>query len=270
MRPGPSAGAPTDLDAAALSEPFARRVLMPVLDGFGRTLERLTPGHHIEEMQHLLSISQDRPWPVASVVALQFIGLGAGGVLLGALAIVIGLSPPLVLAFFIAGGAVGFAYPRTSLQRAARRRREEIERVLPDFLDMISVTMEAGLTLAAALTRAVGEKDDDPLQRSVRRALREYQLGVPLVQSLRNMAEHLEIRSLDSVIRIMVQSERLGTGMAELLRIHAEQIRHQRRTRARELGQQASVKMLAPMMGCIFPVVLVLLLGPALVALATR
>jgi len=105
--------------------------------------------------------------------------------------------------------------------------------------------------------------------RNIRRAVREYELGVPITQALRNLADTLGFNSLKMAVRVMAQSQRMGTSLGAMLRAHADHLRHQQRTRARELGQQAPVKMLLPMMGCIFPTLLVVILGPAAVTLIT-
>lgn len=258
----------SQLVSEAMSAPFRQR-LLPVLEGLGRSLGRVTPKGNVDELRRLLVITQENPWPVLSVVALEFVLLGAGAVVGFVMAHTAEMSAGVTVAVVGLGATVGFMSPRVRLRSALKRKRGEIERALPDFLDLISVTMEAGLTFPAALMRAVETDDGSPLNRAMQRALRQYQLGIPLIQALRSVGDQLEVRPLQAVIRIIAQSERMGTSIAVLLRVHSEQLRHRRRTRARELGQQASVKMLFPMMGCIFPIILVVLLGPAIVGLIT-
>lgn len=260
----PSSGPPRRVGEPAEDAP----AWLPLLGRLGRRLQRLTPKENNDDVSRLLALTQKSPWPAAAVVALQFICAAVGALLL----LWVGLFADRGIALTVAGGVIGaglgFAYPRARLRSAFRRKQEEVERALPDFLDLLVLALEAGLTLPAAITYAV-EDNDNVLDQEVQVALRQYQLGVPMLTAMKQVADGLELRQLQSVVRLMIQSQKLGTELGKVLRIHADRLRHRRRTRARELGLQAPVKMLMPMMGCIFPTILVVILGPAGVGLLT-
>ena len=257
---------PRTADEAALDQPLARRLLVPSLARLGRMALRISPQRNVDEVRRLLEVTQDHPWPVTSVLALQLLCLLGGAGLTTIVGVFISRGLFLTISIACVGAVLGFFYPRAYLRGSLQRRQDELERALPDFLDLLTVAIEAGLSLPQAIKRAA-QDDDSLLHRYIKRAIREYELGVPILQALRQMSDALQLPSLTNVVRIMMQSQKLGTSLGKHLRADAQLLRHQQRMRARELGQQAPIKMMLPMMGCIFPTLLAVILGPAAVTL---
>jgi tight adherence protein C len=172
-----------------------------------------------------------------------------------------------IIALGAAVGAVAGLYlPTLWLRRKVKSRRNEIQFVLPDVIDVLVVCGEAGLTFEAAMER-VGQKYDHALAEEFVRVLQEVRLGKARLEALSNMAQRCGVEELNSFVQAIIQSEQLGSGLVKVLGIQADEIRMKRLTTAQERGARASLKMLIPMVGCIFPTLWVILLGPALILL---
>jgi tight adherence protein C len=157
---------------------------------------------------------------------------------------------------------LGFYYPISALQGKTKKRAQEIRLALPGALDLLCVAMEAGLTLDAALMR-VCEGPDGVLNQEFAKVLGEIHLGRPRSEALLALGERNELPELSSFVRSLVQAEPLGVSLALVLTVQADELRRLRRQRAEEAGHRAPVLMLLPMMGCIFPCIFIILLGPA-------
>jgi tight adherence protein C len=148
------------------------------------------------------------------------------------------------------------------LSSMVRRRQEAIIKKFPDALDLMSICVDAGLTFDGAMSK-VDEKWDDPLAREFGRVIQEMQLGKTRRQSLRDMADRIDVADVSSFIAAILQADQLGVSIGKVLRIQSEQMRIRRRQRAEEKAHQAPVKMLFPMVFLIFPSMFIVLLGPA-------
>jgi tight adherence protein C len=155
-------------------------------------------------------------------------------------------------------------YPTLSLERKAKRRQKEILLALSGVLDLLTVCMEAGLSLDMAMMR-IGDADQSVLALEFQKLLNEVRLGRPRGEALMAMAERNEVDELTEFCRAVVQAEPLGVSVVNVLRIQSEEMRRKRKQRAEEAGHRAPVLMLLPMMGCIFPCIFVVLLGPAII-----
>jgi tight adherence protein C len=155
-----------------------------------------------------------------------------------------------------------FALPRLWLWSRVRQRQSEIERALPDALDMLSIGVEAGLAFESALLR-VAEQWQNALTEEFRRAVAEMRLGTARDQALQRMADRTGVQSLATFVAVLVQSTRLGVSVSQVLHAQAAQMRLRRRQLAEEKARQASLKMIFPLVFLIFPAMLVVLLGPA-------
>jgi len=133
---------------------------------------------------------------------------------------------------------------------------------MPDALDLLTICVEAGLGLDAAMSK-VAEKWDNELSQAFGRAIREIQLGKERREALRDMAERIGIPEMTSFVAALIQTETLGVSMAKVLRIQSEQMRLKRRQRAEEEAHKAPIKMLMPLVGLIFPTLFIILLTPA-------
>jgi tight adherence protein C len=158
---------------------------------------------------------------------------------------------------------LGFMVPNLLLDSKVRRRQDEVRKALPDALDLLTICVEAGLGFEAAMKK-VQEKWDNELALSFGRALQEIQLGKVRRVALRDMADRIGASEMDSFIAAVIQSEQLGVSMAKVLRIQSDDMRVKRRQRAEAEAQKAPVKMLFPMALLIFPTIMLILLGPAI------
>jgi tight adherence protein C len=151
------------------------------------------------------------------------------------------------------------------IDRRARTRLNEIEYDLPELIDLLVVAVEAGLGFSAAL-RAATDRLEGPLGQEMRLALQEQNMGLSVVEALKNVLTRVETPSVRSFVRSIVQGEQLGISIGQVLRNLAEEMRKRRKAAAEERAQKAPIKMLFPLIFLIFPAMFVILLGPAVFA----
>jgi tight adherence protein C len=164
------------------------------------------------------------------------------------------------------GTVVGYFLPQLWLRQKVNDRRREIQKGLPDAMDLLVIAVDAGLGFDAALARVV-EKYKNALSDEFGKVLREVSLGRPRLEAMDEMGRSSGVEDLHNFIQAIIQSEQFGTGIGKILRIQADEMRRKRRQRAQELAAQATLKMLLPMVGCIFPTLWIVLLGPAVLIL---
>ena len=174
----------------------------------------------------------------------------------------------LMLACLLAGA--GYFLPNYILGVSLRRRQDRIDRTLPDVLDLMIVSMEAGLALQATLVRVADEirgisKD---FYQEMQFTNAELRTGSSRDTALRNLAERTGVRSVKSLVSLILQSEKMGTSIAEALRTHADFIRVQRAQKAEEIAAKMPVKILFPMMLCIMPALFIVILGPGVIRIS--
>lgn len=252
------------LEEIELSQPFAERVIIPVVRRIGEFSARFTPQKAIQDTARRMELAGN-PWPIdaATFLAIRFI---LAVVLGGFLTAVILISPPSNPNdnFMYIGGATfaGFFLPHLMLSSKITRRQTEIRKAMPDALDLLTICVEAGLGFDAAMSK-VSEKWENELSLAFTRAIREVQLGKVRREALRDMADRLGIPEMTSFVAAIIQSEQLGVSMAKVLRIQSDQMRLKRRQRAEEEAHKAPVKMLIPMALLIFPSIMIIILTPA-------
>jgi tight adherence protein C len=161
-----------------------------------------------------------------------------------------------------ASGVLGWMAPLTIVRRKAHLRNKQINREVPEFIDLLVVTVEAGQGLAGAI-RIAGERLHGPLGDEVRLAVQEQAMGLSAHDALTNMVERSDTPALRSFVRSVVQGESLGVSIGEILRAVAVDMRKRRRQAAEEQAQKAPVKMLFPLAFFIFPSMFIVLLGPS-------
>lgn len=160
----------------------------------------------------------------------------------------------------------GLFMPDLWLKASEERRKDEMLRNLPDILDLLSVSVEAGLSFDGALQKVI-EKSRGPLTKEFEIALREIEMGKQRREALKDLAERVNIDDVSLFVGSVMQAEQLGVPMANVLRLQSKQVRENRRMRAEEKAQKAPVKILIPMMFFIFPTIFIVLLGPAMIKL---
>lgn len=253
--------APT-LEQIELQQPFMERVFWPAVKRIGNLVEQTMPEKARQQIQFSLQLA-GRPGGFATTdfIALRYV--------LTAVLTVIGIAIGLIthslvfIALFAAVGAVAGLYaPMLWLRVMVNRRRNEIQLDLPDVIDVLVVCVEAGLTFEAAMERVV-EKFDHALADELGRVLQEIRLGRPRLEALNDVGVRTGVEDLNNFVQAIIQSEQLGAGVSRILHLQSEDIRQKRLLMAQERGARASLKMLVPMIGCIFPTLWVILLGPA-------
>lgn len=157
---------------------------------------------------------------------------------------------------------VAFFLPFLWLVEAARKRQKIITRQLPFAMDLMSLTVEAGLDFSVALQRIINEMGRGPLADEFTELLREIRLGSSRKEALRSLSDRVQVPSLSSVCSALIQADEVGASLVPILKILSETLRQQRSTRAEELAGKAPVKMLAPLILCIFPCVFIIIFGP--------
>ncbi len=165
----------------------------------------------------------------------------------------------------LAGAAFGYYLPNVVLARAAFLRQREIFEVFPDALDLLTVCVEAGLSLERSLGKVAAEIHIKSLvlAQEMQLLLMEMRAGFSKEKALRNLALRTGVEDVDTLVAMLIQSERFGTSMGSSLRVHAENLRTKRRLRAEEAAAKIALKLLFPLVFCIFPLLLLVLLGPA-------
>lgn len=159
---------------------------------------------------------------------------------------------------------LGWVFPDIWLYRTIKARHLSIMKALPFVLDILTLSVEAGMDFISALARNCKTRKMDALNEELLRMTKEIQIGVMRKEALKNMAERVKERNLKIVANSLIQADELGVSIGSILRIQSEQLHSRRFDRAEALAAQAPVKMLGPLLLCIFPAVFIILLGPLL------
>lgn len=159
---------------------------------------------------------------------------------------------------------LGWIFPDLWLHRTIKARHLSIMKSLPFVLDILTLSVEAGMDFVSALARNCKSRKMDPLNEELLRMTKEIQIGVTRREALKNMSERVKEQNLKTVANSLIQSDELGVSIGTILRIQSEQLHSRRFDRAESLAAQAPVKMLGPLLLCIFPAVFIILLGPLL------
>jgi tight adherence protein C len=169
------------------------------------------------------------------------------------------------LSIAMAAAALGYYLPNYLLKRALNKRQDRIDRALPDVLDLMIVSMEAGLSLQSTLNHVAEEvlRISKDFYRELRITNAELRTGIPRDNALKNLGERTGVQSVKSLIALMIQSEKMGASIAQSLRTHADFVRVQRAQRAEELAAKMPIKIIFPTLLCIFPAIFIVILGPA-------
>ena len=258
---------PTDVRKRELAVPFFQRALIPGMKRVGSLGRRLTPGSVTERLaKELVYAGSPVGWDAERILAMKLLGIGvfAGlGFLFGKLG---GLKA--IQTFVIVGLMVyvGWYLPEWILRSKSGARQKAMQRALPDALDLLSITVEAGLGFDAAVAR-VARQAGGPLGEELHRVLQEMQIGKSRSDALRDLADRTSIAELKSFVLAMVQADIFGISIAKVLQVQAKEMRLKRRQRAEEQAQKVPVKIVFPLILCIFPSLFIVLLGPAAITI---
>jgi tight adherence protein C len=258
---------PTDVRKRELATPFYQRVLIPSLKGVGGVGKRFTPASVTERLsKELVFAGSPVGWDAERVLAMKVLGVvvfGAGFLLLAKLA-AFAAARGIILAGL--GAFVGWYLPEWILRSKSGTRQKNIQRALPDALDLLSITVEAGLGFDAAVAR-VARQAGGPLGEELHRVLQEMQIGKTRADALRDLGERTNIAELKAFVLAMIQADIFGISIAKVLQVQAREMRIKRRQRAEEQAQKVPVKIVFPLILCIFPSLFIVLLGPAVITI---
>jgi tight adherence protein C len=245
-----------------LDRPFNERVTGPLLARLTALGRRFTPNDQSSRLRRRLDLAGNPPgWDTDRILAFKMLGLIVGAA--------VGVFVPLLagnvawaVLFGIGLGLLGLFLPNIILYQKAYDRSERIQRELPDALDLLVISVEAGLGFDAALSQ-VARNTTGPLAEEFFRVLQEMQLGTGRADAMRALAERTDVGDLRGFITAMVQADAFGIPIANVLRIQAREMRTRRSQRAEEAAQKVPVKILFPLIFCIMPALFIVILGPA-------
>lgn len=255
---------PKSLEEMELQAPLFERTLRPLVQRIAKVASRGDQGGLIARTDLKLERA-GYPGGLRGAdwigVKLLFTALFGGGLAL----LMLGTGHvQLILLGGVGGAALGYMLPEFWLGGRGRKRSFEMVLQLPDALDLLTISVEAGLGFDAALAKVV-EKMEGPLVMEFRQALAEIRMGRSRKDALRDVVARADAQPISNFIGAIVQAEQLGVPIAKVLQIQSQQLRVERRQRAEEAAAKAPVKMLFPMVGCIFPTIFIVILGPAVV-----
>jgi tight adherence protein C len=255
---------PKTLEEMELNQPFFDRVMRPTIQRLARAGRRQEGGMVARVDAKLERAGYPGGLRGADWVGVKFLALIGFAVLLFVLGLLLTGQFVVALLFLAVGGAIGYVAPEFWLGRKIRARSQSMVLLLPDVLDLLTISVEAGLGFDAALAKVV-EKMEGPLVDEFSQALAEVRMGRPRREALRDVATRADAQPVSNFVGAIVQAEQLGVPIAKVLQIQSNQLRIERRQRAEEAAAKAPVKMLVPMVGCIFPTIFIVILGPAVI-----
>jgi tight adherence protein C len=245
-----------------LSQSFGQRVLVPFVGGAGRVARRVTPLDSRDRVaKKLMLAGSPEGWDAERIIAFKVIGAGVGFLGSLILAKLIHLEGVSFLAAVGLLSVAGFLIPDAFLARKVEERQHEVLSTLSDTLDLLTISVEAGLSLNAAIAQVV-QNVPGVLSQEFARMLQEIQLGVPRSDAFRHLADRTDVEELNSFALAMIQADVFGVSIASVLRTQASQLRIKRRQAAEAKAQQTPVKIVFPLILCILPALFVIIIGP--------
>jgi tight adherence protein C len=257
-----------NLEELELQAPFIERTLRPLAAGLSDRMSRVASTSFTEKTEKRLALAGNPgDLRVADWLGIKGIAAAIGGILFFFLFAIVGV---LGFPFFIGAGMslvgalFGYTVPEFWLGGRVKKRQKGILMMIPDALDLLTISVRAGLGFDAALGKVV-EKLKGPLSDEFRRALAEVRVGKARRDALRDIVPRTEVVPLTNFIGAIIQAEQLGVSISKVLQVQSEQLRIERRQRAEEQAAKAPIKMLFPLVGCIFPSLFIVILGPAII-----
>jgi tight adherence protein C len=262
-----------NLEELELQAPLADRTLRPLMNRFSGRMSGMASTSFTQQTEKRLALAGNPgELRVADWMGIKTIGAVVGGVVFVLLFVVPGpvkiLPFPANLVGILVGAYLGYALPEFWLGGRVRKRQKAILMQIPDALDLLTISVRAGLGFDGALGKVV-EKLQGPLTEEFRRALAEIRVGKPRREALRDIVPRTEVVPLTNFIGAIIQAEQLGVSISKVLQVQSEQLRIERRQRAEEQAAKAPIKMLFPLVGCIFPSLFIVILGPAIILIIT-
>jgi tight adherence protein C len=257
-----------NLEELELQQPFLERTLRPLAGAVSGRMSRVASSSFQERTEKRLALAGNP----GNLRTADWLGVKAVGAVIGAVLFILlffvvnilGMPPILGLSMGLVGLLFGYTIPEFWLGGQVRKRQHLILLQIPDALDLLTISVRAGLGFDAALGKVV-EKLNGPLTDEFRRALAEVRVGKARREALRDIIPRTEVQPLTNFIGAIIQAEQLGVSISKVLQVQSEQLRIERRQRAEEQAAKAPIKMLFPLVGCIFPSLFIVILGPAII-----
>lgn len=254
---------PRTLEEIELEQPFYERVVRPIIAVLSRAFSKLTPAQAAEKLRTQIILAGN-PY---NMQAAEFTGMRLmGGVILGGatagLCFLTAQDTQSFLLYSVVMLLVGYLGPVFWLRGRVKKRQKIILKTLPDAIDLMTISVEAGLAFDGAMQR-VAEKWDNALSAEFARALSEMRVGKVKRDALKEMVARTGVADLSTFIASIIQADQLGVSIAKVLRIQSEQMRVRRRQRAEEAAHRAPILIMLPLVFLIFPATYIIILGPA-------
>src|SRR3954451_7294110 len=257
-----------NLEELELQQPFLERTLRPLATRLSGTVARVTSQSFSERTEKRLALAgHPGNLRVGDWLGIKAIAAMVGAILFFLIAALLMKNFMMAILLTPVGLLMGYTVPEFWLGGRVRKRQHAILLQIPDALDLLTISVRAGLGFDGALGKVV-EKLKGPLTDEFRRALAEIRVGKARRDSLRDIVPRTEVQALSNFIGAIIQAEQLGVSISKVLQVQSEQLRIERRQRAEEQAAKAPIKMLFPLVRCIFPSLFIVILGPALILIA--
>jgi len=263
---GDTADSIANLRHEQLRRSALERLVLPFAGKVISSITRVTPLDLYGRVNRLIVLAGNPPALTAErIVAFKIVG-GIGGLVFGF------VMAPLVpfTGFALKVGTValftliGYTLPSAAVAARASKRQKEIRKALSDTMDLLTISVEAGLGFDAALGQVV-RNVPGPLSEEISRMLQEMQIGVSRTEALRHLTDRTEVSELDGFVLSMIQADKYGVGVAKVLRSQSQELRQKRRQRAEEKAQKVALKLLFPMIFMVLPAMFIVILGPGII-----
>jgi len=260
---GGTADSVANLRNEQLKSSALERLIFPFTGKVISSITRHTPLDLYRRVNRLIELAGNPPALTAERIVAFKIVFGIVGVVVGIL-----VAPLLPFTgFFVPVMTVGvfslagYTFPSAGLAARASKRQKEIRKALPDTMDLLTISVEAGLGFDAALAQVV-KNVPGPLSEEIARMLQEMQIGVTRAEALRHLNDRTDVPELDGFVLSMIQADKYGVGVAKVLRAQSTELRQKRRQRAEEVAQKVPLKLLFPMIFLVLPALFIVILGP--------
>lgn len=250
-----------------LNQPITQRIFKPLIDEFSRGILNITPKEIVNNYEKkIIMAGNPYGFTVKEWLNIQVIIVIVFPVLTLLIGLVKGLDTRQIFFLILTEMILGFVFPNLFLTSRIQQRRKNILKSLPDVIDLLTVSVEAGLGFDGALAKVV-DKMPGELANEFARVLQEMKMGKPKKDALKEMSNRVGLPDLTTFISAIIQAEQLGVSIGNVLRIQSQQMRLKRRQSAQEKAMKAPIKLLLPMIFFIFPTIFTVLVGPVVIKL---
>src|SRR3989441_6150971 len=253
---------PRTLEELELQRPIGERTIKPIVQGLSRLVSRFYPANTARSLQIRLKRAGMETTSVEFFLGVKAFVAIVAAIAASSLLNLLTSDPVYTVGGLFGGLRAGCLAPDLYLNSRAGGRAGAILNQLPDALDLLTISVEAGLGFDAAIIK-VTEKMKGPLTEELKRAAAEQRVGKSRQESLRGINDRVEVKELQNLISAIIQADQLGVSMSKVLRIQSEQMRTDRRQRAEEKAARAPILIMLPTVGCIFPSLFIVILAPA-------